>query len=1726
MKIKINYSLKDFQLISKKSVRYIKVILLFLIFGIIPPLITNPMNFDKLLSSFEEEASDQDQYDSNIDYETLFNEWDKKNKINSDFKENFAINGYQSLNFSQIPQGPSILPLLSDNQNEYLDTWSPWTTKGSRHIVKISPDGDFLVTAGGYLLDNTIHIYRWDNYKREYVKTWEAGSEEISGDVYDLSFGDSDNNNLIEVAAASADGHVYLFEQAHVKDPITNLESRLDLVWTSDSFKQQVTSVEFFDADLDKKTDLIVGSWNKKVTLFEHLSSSDYPFTGEHTKVLRETWTSPELDSQVQSIGTGDFDGNGLPEFVVSTFTGSVYVFENEGVGIDIGNGEYALIPYNDHYKLKWNSTGNFRPIWNPIICSETGYFEEIQRSIAVLIAWGQGSWILQWTQEKGYFLEQLLRPILEWEGRGIYPIDVWADFLVADLSENIYQNDTLVLEGVFGFPNIAKNSGGTGSPDQRYSRFVSNETDPAIGVWDMGSTEAIAANGNQDPDVYVIFPLDVNNISTLDIENWSFAISNDKKSFIDIDNSELTIVKGNNSNFESIGINIDKIFAINHLLEARYIKITLKSPSIGSQERYLESILTPYVARPLTLATSVTIGSLAFSRTELTTKKRIIFGGVEGRILAFEYDNITGFNGNFLMDTLPGSGSAVFAILNATHIKYEYGLKTSEFIQVWDSYTSYERFNLEKTIWTITQTPKTGFIPSWTFFEFDDRTQDVPLQNDWFEFEGIMESGEIHHMTNIPATNFEGVNKDFFDFDSYDINEIVALTSDKYPRIYLMGFNNYNQFEEVTSDLNGKKWTELLLLNVNDFFGNNMSYLTSEYYNFILTTAFGELNANSNGSELLTFPWYKDHIFTGSVLPDDRLVPLLWKQNITEGLSIFNSSVFAPEPLDNLIEDTQVNIFRDFLFSSSTYPSGAMGDMDSDGDTDIIISNGDFLLLENIGNSSYPHFSLNFDYFQELNQKSPSLPLFSPQVWDHNLDGYLDIAYSYGLVNGTRRPGVDFFINEGPNDRGEYGWSRFSQMFNNQFNSSIPYPASISYNNYSLGTLFPTIDDPSTPDIDERYISSGTSFWIYREDQKTLRKLYPNIEKSSSFMIGTNPELMKLEINKFQDPPWVINMGFSISKSWDNSAELSNWTLALAGGNLDLDNQNEVIVADFDNNVYIFEHILNNTYKRAYKTPDLIQMEETDFSPYKWEDLPGVEAQLSPFGKFIKTNYKHADLVAAGLDSDIDGKKEFVVAAGLILYVFENTGIDDEYELILNYDIRDTLNLPDNSSKKITALAITNEFDGRGGMIALAMENYLFLLRNDPLFGWLESFQVGSQFLNLEFSQSSLLIQTLAFFDLNQDDQVELWMGGTNSTQGENGFLVALQSDFGNIYWVYSVPTRITDNSPITDIKIADSNYNDLNEIVIAHKNGIDIWEANKGNPIVLSQLNSLSGSPTYQTSTDIAFEPYRANTTLGKRSNVFQKINSTHYLVIFSGNDGLESTPWDSAIQPSGEGSLYYEIVDDPSINLENEQAQWKDLSPLGYNDTSLYEIYQNSANSPACTAWSDTNYWDSQLGDIIETIDGGSLSSVGTYYYKKHLGTGYQNTPFQSTDLVCFARRPVGQYVPKVVQGDNGTSYVAWIRSYENVLVDLNGGIIGNKVLPITGNYAVDLCTSTSTTVPVIDKVYKKFSYTYKVLVIIGWILIIPIFGWITKTGYYYEWVYEQVGTKDIYQQSCVK
>ena len=81
--------------------------------------------------------------------------------------------------------------------------------------------------------------------------------------------------------------------------------------------------------------------------------------------------------------------------------------------------------------------------------------------------------------------------------------------------------------------------------------------------------------------------------------------------------------------------------------------------------------------------------------------------------------------------------------------------------------------------------------------------------------------------------------------------------------------------------------------------------------------------------------------------------------------------------------------------------------------------------------------------------------------------------------------------------------------------------------------------------------------------------------------------------------------------KSWTNVHEFYQWTLTLTTGILDGDVNNEVIVSDFDNNVYVFEHLTNNTYKRAFQSQDLNHTLLTNRSPYRWEEFEGIDAEF-----------------------------------------------------------------------------------------------------------------------------------------------------------------------------------------------------------------------------------------------------------------------------------------------------------------------------------------------------------------------------------------------------------------------------------------------------------------------------------------------------------------------------------
>jgi hypothetical protein len=312
--------------------------------------------------------------------------------------------------------------------------------------------------------------------------------------------------------------------------------------------------------------------------------------------------------------------------------------------------------------------------------------------------------------------------------------------------------------------------------------------------------------------------------------------------------------------------------------------------------------------------------------------------------------------------------------------------------------------------------------------------------------------------------------------------------------------------------------------------------------------------------------------------------------------------------------------------------------------------------------------------------------------------------------------------------------------------------------------------------------------------------------------------------------------------------------------------------------------------------------------------------------GEFKKTIYDHGNLLAAGLDYDKDGNEEFLITAALSLYIFEATGFNDEFKLIYEKDHQSLIN--DSSITQFSALGLTPDFDGRGAMIALAAKNKLFLIRYDPQIGWLESFQPISNpgFDGVPGNPSShpgLYIRTILFADLNQDENTELWLGGQN-TSGvvDSGFILALDSNYGDIHQIYDFPAIST---TVNALETADADYDGNLELIIGHGHGIDIYEANGSSSALQFNLQTfISSDPNYHQDLNITsvLGTYQSPNGLAPRSNEIFLLGNGNYFSIY----GLEETshdPYanyetnDALLQnlTNNEGRLFYSISSDPT-------------------------------------------------------------------------------------------------------------------------------------------------------------------------------------------------------------------
>ncbi|MHA2031818.1 MAG: sialidase family protein, partial [Candidatus Kariarchaeaceae archaeon] len=382
------------------------------------------------------------------------------------------------------------------------------------------------------------------------------------------------------------------------------------------------------------------------------------------------------------------------------------------------------------------------------------------------------------------------------------------------------------------------------------------------------------------------------------------------------------------------------------------------------------------------------------------------------------------------------------------------------------------------------------------------------------------------------------------------------------------------------------------------------------------------------------------------------------------------------------------------------------------------------------------------------------------------------------------------------------------------------------------------------------------------------LHTFYAEYDQPTSLLAATYPEAKRLDINlNYMNPGGLnqnINYGFHIFETWDNSEELNDWTLSLSTADLDQDEKNEIIVGDYNNNIYVFEHLSNNTYKRAFKSFDINRTIVTNQSPYAHEQFEGIS------GEFSRTLFDHVQYLIAGFDLNNNTLQEFIAATENMIFVFEATTTptgriqDDTYQFIKIIDLLDLPTLVEQEPEDtvITAMTWADDMtqDGRRELIIAATSALLVFEVNKaftPGYKQPGTFSVeeifygdsydllglydlpGNYHVRPAFSVEALLVE-----DLDTDGRLDLAIGGTDRSGARPlwaGFINILEWRGGGFRVMEAEGTfdETTEFNPVNDFAVDDADFDGLKELLIAHNYGVDIYEFTGDNSLVLAEAD-----------------------------------------------------------------------------------------------------------------------------------------------------------------------------------------------------------------------------------------------------------------------------------------------
>lgn len=1273
---------------------------------------------------------------------------------------------------------------LTDYSNEYYQTYQPWKTKAAVRCIELTDDFKYMVVGGGYLYDNEIHIYRWNTHINQYSKVWNSGDGVIKADVTDVDIADTDHNDFLEIVASSADGHWYAFEQQHIYDPNTNTENMFQHVYTS-PYLGQVWSIEINDTDLDYDPDVICVSWDYKIHVFEYTLHSGYPFNPEHWIEYTEKWTSHNLRAHPTSLVVGDTNYNGLPDFVVGTREGEIFVFENNGTVLDIHGQPWPLCQDNS-YKLIYQ---NNETIWRPIYSMEIGNLDTNPGDEVVIASFAFNGYILRYDMlEADYYLQKLIKYFEPWTQKDYYPTDDYIDWGIS--AQNAYLSldsetlGTTVLEPLnFSTEWYIRgpypyDTGAAQLNDTTHTYFVANESHSAWEVYDYGADEGGTGNGNEKEDVILDFRTGLFD-PEINFANFEIQISYDLEHWLTI--PETAMSHGSSGSYSrTIEFDVDEVMNEYQWKDFRYVNVTVLA-GVGTTYKLTYSKLN-YVDMRVSTALCASVGTLASSVTGEHDLQALL-KTVDGRIVAFKYDETV-----------------------------------DEFILSWDSWVD-DRFTLGTNIWDLEQVKTLGTMPmiyGWTFLD----TTEYALKP-----------------SNQPKSQIGDI--DIFDYD------IGYVDSDPYA-------NGDFVVSTVTGDV--YFFNNMFVYDVGNtglYFSQINSY--GNYNGFNLTVSLIEVSNASSGPELFigTYDpsisnvyddWYDD---TDTESPANLHI---WSQS--------GGTYLGPETLYSFESTGQL---EELLKNAQSIPSADGIDMDGDGDMDVVVCIDALYLLWNIGDRENPEYILDADYFADVNAVQGRRKFMKPKFVEFDHDGDYDLTLGY-----SNRVGATYFDNYGTATNPK--WEEKKELLNN-----LDYEATINVYNLTRPLFVSYLDFSimNTLLFGEDFMDKYIYFFMFDVFTNDIHYFLIDYETQTSYMVATYPLISRVEINSFRSEEIEYyeetytsrNFGFRAIESWSTALELLEWTMTVETADLDEDGSGEIIVGDYDNNIYIFEHMLNNTYKRAFRSPDVVQYYATDETPYAWDQFGGYT------GEFNQTIWNHVSHILVDVDLDGDGYLELVALAGTVFYIFEvvydefsGKIIDDTYQLVHRFDCLRS----DEGPYMIEAglidpvgLTWAKDLDHDGYReILVAFESQLFVYEpyNDEFYEVFGQVNTPTGHYNLAGNSRAYPDMTIAGIlvaDTNQNGWEEIIVYGEiddATVPYDMGYIAIIETNIHGYQIIWQAPTEVVASNKIYTVEIADQDYDGQLEVIIGGEKGISIWEYHgDADGDLYEQINVITGSMNY---------------------------------------------------------------------------------------------------------------------------------------------------------------------------------------------------------------------------------------------------------------------------------------